>query len=453
MERLLMEISIIGLGKLGLSLASCLAAAGHRVTGIDCDAGLVDRLRRGACECTEPGVGERLAAAGERFRAMVPGESAAAIAASRLSFVVVPTPSNALGGFSLRHVLAACDRIGSALHNRDGEHTVAVVSTLLPGASDRAVIPRLEAASRRRIGSGLGYCYNPSFIALGEVVRGLEFPDLLLIGEADERSGEVVLAAHGPMVRNGAPVSRLKAVEAEIAKIAANTHATLRMSFANMLLQACSEVPGADVDRVTGALAHSVGSRFLRGAVPYGGPCFPRDNEAIAVFLDAVGASSRLPRAVHGFNQEHGDYVLRKILALAAPGDTVGLLGLAYKPGTPFVDYAFALDLARALEGAGRAVIGWDPLASGEARRVMGEVLAIAGSAEECLRSSRVTVVLHPLADTAGIDWSAGRDATVVDCWRALPPSATGSVGRYVALGRGPEEVGNWWTGLGRLNE
>jgi nucleotide sugar dehydrogenase len=452
-----MEISIIGLGKLGLSLASCLAAAGHRVTGIDCDAGLIDRLRRGAFECAEPGVAERLAAAGERFRAAAStSEAGAAISASRLSFVVVPTPSNDLGGFSLSQVLAACDRIGAALQGRDGEHTVAVVSTLLPGASDRAVIPRLEAASGRRIGARLGYCYNPSFIALGEVVRGLERPDLLLIGEADEPSGEVVLAAHRRMLVNGAPASRLKPVEAEIAKIAANTHATLRMSFANMLLEACSEVPGTDVDRITGALAHSIGPRFLRGAVPYGGPCFPRDNDAIAAFLEAVGVSSRLPRTVHKFNQEHGSYVLRKVLALSEPGGTVGLLGLAYKPGTPFVEHAFALDLARALGAEGRAVIGWDLLAAGEASRAMGGALAIAGSAEECLRRSGVAVVLHPLADAGGIDWSAGCNTTVVDCWRTLPASAAGLLGRYLALGRGPwagEDGLDWGTGLDPLSE
>jgi UDPglucose 6-dehydrogenase len=402
-----MEISIVGLGKLGLSLGSCLAAAGHQVTGIDCDAGLVDRLRRGAFESAEPGVAERLAAAGERFQAAEDG--AAAIAAGRLSFVVVPTPSNALGGFSLRHVLAACDLIGGALRGRDGEHTVAVVSTLLPGSSDHAVI------------------------------RGLERPDLLLIGEADERSGEVVLEAHHLLARNGAPVSRLAPVEAEIAKIAANTHATLRMSFANMLLEACSEVSGADVDRVTGALAHSIGARFLRGAVPYGGPCFPRDNDAIATFLDAIGASSGLPRAVHRFNQEHGRYVLRKVLTLSAPGGTVGLLGLAYKPGTPVVEHAFALDLARALGAEGRAVVGWDPLAAGEAGRAMGGAMALAGSAEECLRRSLTAVVLHPLEMAGEIDWSAGSGATVVDCWRAVPASAVGSLGRYIALGRGPQ--------------
>jgi len=125
-------------------------------------------------------------------------------------------------------------------------------------------------------GPGLGYCYNPSFIALGEVVKGIEQPDYLLIGEADKHAGDTILSIHESVVKTPLPVARMRPVEAEIAKVASNTHETMRVSFANMLFSVCSEVPGADVDRVTEALAHRMGRRFFKGAVPYGGPCWPR---------------------------------------------------------------------------------------------------------------------------------------------------------------------------------
>lgn len=440
-----MQISVVGLGKVGLTLAACLVKAGHTVVGVEIEASVVDALNRRDYATPEPGVTERLAdAPAGRFCATT--ETARAVADTDVTFVIVPTPSNTLGGFSLRYVLRACDAVGAGLRSKKtGRHTVAVVSTMLPGSSDKAVVPRLEAASGRRVGDRLGYCYNPSFIALGEVVKGIEKPDYLLIGEADATSGETILAIHQSMVSASSPVARMTPIEAEITKIASNTHETMRVSFANMLLSICSEVPGADVDRITEALAHRMGRRFFKGAVPYGGPCWPRDNQALSAFMDTVRTPSTLPRAVDTFNDEHGRYVRRKVLAVSKPGDTVGVLGLAYKPGTPVVERAFGVDLAGWLVREGRRGVGWDPHASDEARRALGDSIEYAASAEECLRQADVAVVTLPLPELLHVDWSAASRSTVVDCWRCLPQAAAKACGHYVALGRGPAGgVADW---------
>jgi UDPglucose 6-dehydrogenase len=439
-----MRISIFGLGKVGVTLSSCLRAAGNNVIGVDVDAAVVDSLNSGAFHTQEPGVVERLTriSSGE-FSATV--DPIRAVCESELSFVIVPTPSNALGGFSLRYILKACDQIGASLRSKSGAHTVAIVSTVLPGSSDTRIIPRLEEASGRKVGEGLGYCYNPSFIALGEIVKGIERPDYLLIGQTDHASGECVLAAHRTMMRDQAPIARMSPAEAEITKIASNTHETMRVSFANMLLSICSEVPGADVDSITEALAHRMGRRFFKGAVPYGGPCWPRDNVALSAFMDAIGTPSRLPQSVDLFNSEHGRYVLRKILSLSRAGQAVGILGLAYKPGTSSIERSYAMDLAAWLVKEGRRVAGWDPLAMPEARRAMGNTMHFSSSAEACLRESTLVVIANPLPEFSTVDWAAGAATTVVDCWRCLSAEAIGRVTKYVPLGRGPAgDVAAW---------
>ena len=432
-----MQISVLGLGKVGITLAACFRAAGNKVTGVDVDASLVDALNRGAFRTQEPGILDRLTAScsGE-FTAIT--EAARAVCESEVTFVIVPTPSNTLGGFSLQYIFRACDQLGAALRNKAGGHTVAIVSTVLPGSSDARIIPRLEQASGRSVGAGLGYCYNPSFIALGEIVKGIEHPDYLLIGESDPASGEIVLAAHRTVTRNAAPIARMSPVEAEITKIASNTHETMRVSFANMLFSICSEVPGANVDRITEALAHRMGRRFFKGAVPYGGPCWPRDNVALTAFMDAIGAPARLPQAVDLFNAEHARYLLRKILSLTAMGQTVGIIGLAYKPGTPSTERAFGIDLATWLAKEGRRVTGWDPLAMEEAKCATGGVIDFAPTPEACIRDSQVAVIVNPLKELSSIDWSAAQETTVVDCWRCLSPDAIRCVSKYVPLGQGP---------------
>ncbi len=439
-----MQISVFGLGKVGITLSACLSAVGNKVIGVDVDRDLVARLNSGAFHACEPGVMERLAIAGsENFAATT--DVTRAVHETDVSFVVVPTPSNVLGGFSLRYVLRACRGIGSAVQAKAGNHVVAVVSTMLPGSSDLRVIACLEETSGRKIGEGLGYCYNPSFIALGEVVKGIEKPDYVLLGAADQQSADTVLAVHCTIMRDSAPIARMSPVEAEITKIASNTHETMRVSFANMLFSVCSEVPGANVDRITEALAHRMGRRFFKGAVPYGGPCWPRDNVAFSVFMEAIHTPSRMPRAVDLFNEEHGRYVLRKILSLTHSGEMVGILGLAYKPGTPSIDGSFALDLATWLSQAGRCVLGWDPLAVSEAQRVMGDRMTGVSSAEECVRRCKAVIIVNPLPEVIEIDWSQAGEAIVIDCWRCLPARAVAQLHHYVPLGQGPDRDLTTW--------
>jgi UDPglucose 6-dehydrogenase len=442
-------VAVFGLGKVGMTLAACLARSGHRVVGVDVNSGIVDALNKRAVHTTEQGVMERIAEV-PRDQLTATTDPVAAIRQSDVSFVIVPTPSNTLGGFSNQYALKACVEIGSALRDTKHAHTVAMVSTVLPGTSESRFIPALEKASGRKIGEGLGYCYNPAFIALGEVVKGFEEPDYLLVGESDPNAGDIVVDIHNKMIRNNAPLARMTPVEAEITKIASNTHETMRVSFANMLLSICAEVPGANVDKVTGALVHRMGRRFFKGAVPYGGPCWPRDNQALSVFMDMIGAPSQLPRTVDTSNSEHGRYVLRKILNVAPPRSKVGIIGLAYKPGTPVIERSYSIDLATWLKAEGRTVLAWDPQAMDESRKALGERVTFCKDAETCLVQSDTVVVALPLPQLATIDWSAAKKATVVDCWRAMSPAAQQAVGRYVALGIGkPEDKVSWINRVG----
>lgn len=436
-----LNISVFGLGKVGLTLVSCLAAAGHRVIGVDVNHDLVSAVANHTANSDEPGVGDRLRLGQNRLTATV--DPVEAIHKTEISFIIVPTPSNTLGGFSLRYVLEACDVIGQAIRTKKGHHVVSLMSTVLPGSSDHIIVPRLEQASGRKIGQGLGYCYNPSFIALGEIVKGMEFPDYILIGESDQATGDLVLAAHQAMIDDRTPIARMHPIEAEITKLASNTHETMRVSFANMLLAACSEIPGANVDRVTEALGHRMGKRFFKGAIPFGGPCWPRDNQALSVFLEAIDVPSRMPRNIDLFNNEHGKYILRKVLEFSQPGSQVGIIGLAYKPGTSVTERSFALDLIQWLTIERRNVIAWDPMANRTARQILGDKITFVESGNECLKKASLTVVINPLKELQALDWSNAK--MVIDCWRCLNSDQRKCIEHYIPLGQGEEPDRREW--------
>lgn len=438
-----LDISVFGLGKVGLTLAACLASAGHRVVGVDVCPHLVASINNKTIRSDEPGVKDRLISSLDHLVATMNCEEA--VRKTCLSFIIVPTPSNTFGGFSLRFVLEACRSIGMAIKNKKGNHIVSLVSTVLPGSSDQIIIPELEKFSGRKIGDGLGYCYNPSFIALGEIVKGIECPDYVLIGESDSASGSLVLAAHQSMISTQIPIARMHPIEAEITKLASNTHETMRVSFANMLMAACSEIPHANVDRITETLSHRMGKRFFKGAIPFGGPCWPRDNKALSTFLDAIGVPSRMPRNVDLFNEEHGAYILRKILELSKSDSRIGILGLAYKPGTSLIERSYGIDLIRGLIAERRQIVAWDPMAVPEANKVFNNQIMYAESGTQCLEESSILVIVNPIKERDSINWSKAKDKTVIDCWRCLTLSQRKQIGHYVALGHGDAVISTTW--------
>ena len=145
-------------------------------------------------------------------------------------------------------------------------------------------------------------------------------PDFLLIGESDERAGATLADIYRRVVDNDPPIARLNFVNAELTKISVNTFVTTKIAFANMLARICERLPDADVDAVTSALGldSRIGAKYLRGAISYGGPCFPRDNKALAALARAVGAPAYLAEATDTANQDGVETIGRDGARLAA---------------------------------------------------------------------------------------------------------------------------------------
>jgi len=442
---MLTSISLVGLGKLGAPLAACFAARGFTVHAVDVDPRKVDCIKRGAAPVHEPGLADLLQEAAGRLTAGQDIE--AAVRASQATFIVVATPSEPDGSFSLRHVLSTCESIGRALATKNSFHLVVLTSTVMPGATGGTIRAALERASGKTCGVDFGLCYSPEFIALGTVIRDFYHPDFLLIGESDAHAGEILSDIYKRTCENSPPIARMNFINAEITKLAVNTYITTKISYANMLARICEKLPEADVNVVTEALGHDtrIGPKYLKGAVSYGGPCFPRDNRAMAALSARVGASSGLAEATDSFNRA-------QILSLAETvrshhtGGAIGILGLTYKPDTDVTEESFGLLLARELAAANLPVIVFDP--SAHTARALEEYanIHVAESAEECISAASVAVLATPWQEFCQLpasSWlSASKDGlrVVIDCWRALGHLESLEGLRYVKLGFGAAE-------------
>src|ERR1043166_2549774 len=276
------HFSVVGLGKLGASMAAGIASRAHQVIGVDVSPHVVKAVNEGRAPVQETGLEDLIRANRERIRATEDHQEA--ILNSELTFAIVPTPSDERGAFSLQYAAFAFREIGRALGKKKGYHTVVLTSTVLPGASRHGLIPILEKFSGKKCGTDFGFCYSPEFIALGTVIRDFLNPDFLLIGESDERAGAHLEECYRDIIPNGAPAARMSLENAELAKISVNAFVTIKITFANMLADICSRVPGGNVDVVSNAIGldSRIGRKYLTGALGCGGPGFPRDNVALA---------------------------------------------------------------------------------------------------------------------------------------------------------------------------
>lgn len=434
---------MIGLGKLGSPMAACFAARGFSVVGVDVNEACVQAINDGRAPVYEPRLGEMIAAGRSALTATA--DTAAAVAETDATFLIVPTPSEDGGGFSLRFVLPAVEAIGQAIREKQGYHLVVLTSTVMPGSTGGPVREALEAASGRRVGEDVGLCYSPEFIALGSVIRDFLNPDFLLIGESDPRAGETLSSIYRHTIDNDPPIARMNFVNAELAKISVNTFVTTKIAFANMLARMCEALPEADVDVVTSALGMDsrIGAKYLRGAISYGGPCFPRDNQALAALARDLDAPAFVAEATDRANRDGIDRLAATAMSRLPEGGVVGVLGLSYKPNTDVVEESPGLLLVRRLAELGVDVIAHDPAAIRNASRVLdGSGARFAASTEECVRAADVVVIATPWNDYSELSPALlARDASprvVVDCWRQLSPENLEGIVEYVALGEGP---------------
>lgn len=435
-----MNLSVIGLGKLGSPLAAVFASKGHHVIGIDLNREFVNKLNSGIAPVNEPGLQELITANSSRIRA---SSSYSDVVGSDATFLIVPTPTQEDGFFTNQYLLRAAEQLGTVLKEKKGYHLVVITSTVMPGSTGGEIKSALESSSQKKVGEDLGLCYSPEFIALGSVIRNMLYPDLILIGESDEKAGEMLKKISLSACESSPPVMRLSLESAEVAKLAVNTYVTMKISFANMLSELCQEIPGADVDSVTNAMGldSRIGSKYLRSATAFGGPCFPRDNIALAALGKKLGARTDLAEATQEINRHQTERTV-DFLKRFSKSKEVAILGLSYKSGTYVVEESQGIRIANQLTLEGFNVIAYDPLALKEAEKVIHEGVSLASSVEECLKKAETLLIVTPWPEfvseiTPEVLKKLPSKKAIVDCWRIFPKQAYQEVCDLYYLGCG----------------
>jgi UDPglucose 6-dehydrogenase len=360
LEMQIKTVSVCGLGKLGACIAATIAARGFEVVGVDIDPEKVRKINAGLPPVDEPLLAETIRAGGSRLHATTDVRETVSTDAT---FFIPPSPSLPDGSFSNEFLLKAMQPVAKAMKSAGKKrHLFICSSTTTPGAMDGVLIPMLNRELGGVCGRDFSVCYNPEFIALGNVINGLLEPDLVLIGESDPAAGNALEQLYKKYNRNSPRIARMSIISAELTKISVNSYITMKVSFTNQLRMIAESHPKADIHAILDAIGSDsrIGKKYLRAGLSYGGPCFPRDNRLLAYTARQAGLKAPLAEASDLVNQQTNEGLFETVRGMATKGDVVAVLGVTYKPDTYITEEAAGLFLAQQLKRHGYRVLVHD---------------------------------------------------------------------------------------------
>lgn len=373
-----MNIAVVGLWHLGTVTAACLAAAGHRVFGIEPDisdprltdaAGgtpavrgidnahvnkVVTDLQEGHPSIFEPGL-EDLVKKGLAEGRLSFSSDPAVMGNAEIVWITYDTPVNEDDNADVEFVVQRV--IGLFPHLKPG--TLVMISSQLPVGTTR----RLENHYATEWGhKPVTFCYSPENLRLGNAIRAFTQPDRIVVGVRSEQDRTRISALLRPICER---IEWMSVESAEMTKHALNAFLAASVAFINEVAVLCEQV-GADAKEVERGLKSEVrvGPRaYLSPGGAFAGGTLARD----VSYLSSVARQYQLPThlldSVKTSNDVHRQWAKNKLRSQlpSLKQQTIAVWGLAYKPGTDTLRRSSAVELCLWLASEKVRVQAYDP--------------------------------------------------------------------------------------------
>ncbi len=359
------NITVIGVGYVGLVTGTCFADLGNQVCCLDINAEKIKNLKKGIVPFYEPGLAEMVDRNVKAGRLTFTTSYQEALRDAEFVFIAVGTPEGVDGEADLRYVRMAAESIAEVM-----DHPLILVnkSTVPVGTGDW-VADIVREKQPKPVPFSVVSC--PEFLREGSAIHDFLNPYRVVLGSLDREAADRVAQLHLPL---RAPIIVTDLRTAEMIKYASNAFLATKISFINEIANIC-EALGADVKEVAVGMGYDkrIGPMFLDAGIGYGGSCFPKDVKALAYMANIHGQHPQLLHAVMEINTYQRRKVIFKLKELLGSlgGRVIGLLGLAFKPNTDDMREAPSIDIARWLEEEGAQVKAYDPVATEVAARLL----------------------------------------------------------------------------------
>lgn len=385
-----MNISIIGTGYVGLVTGACFAKLGNNTICVDVDKEKIEKINKGISPIYEVGLEELLSKYKDKIKATA--DYNYAIKNTDATFICVGTPSKKDGDIDLTFVENATIEIGKQLKDKNNWHLVVVKSTVLPGTTEKHVIPLLEKHSGKKAGTSFGVAMNPEFLREGVAIQDFLKPDRIVIGGYDKKSEDMLKNLHSEF---NCPIIITRLSEAEMIKYASNCFLAAKISFINEIGNICKKL-GIDTYKVAEGIGYDkrIGRAFLDAGIGWGGSCLLKDTKALIVKAKETGEKPRILENVIEVN-ELQPLKLIEMLKKNIPkleGKNIGLLGLAFKPNTDDVRESRAIPIVKHLLKEKANVLAFDPKAMKNFKKIYPQI-KYCNSAKEILNSDALLIL------------------------------------------------------------
>jgi len=296
-----MNITIIGIGRLGLGLALMLSKK-NKILGVDINQNYVDSINNKTFISDEPGYNDMLKT--DNLKATTSLKEG--LEFSDLIFILVQTPNGGGDKFYDHSVLSnlLCEINTYKIKNKN----LIINSTVMPGYIDTVA---KELVKNNYIS------YNPEFVAQGDITKGYLYSDIVLLGTENKELENIIEKLYLEFMVTKPKFCFLTPLEAEITKISINGYITTKLSYANMLSDVCDKL-NVRKEKVLDSIGSDkrIGNKYFRPGYSFGGPCFPRDTKALQLFLDQNDIESDLLKATTSYNLKHIEVEVERLLEL-----------------------------------------------------------------------------------------------------------------------------------------
>lgn len=392
-----MNVTVFGIGYVGLVQAAVFADAGHHVMCIDVDNDKVENLKKGIIPIYEPGLTPVVEENYKAGRLEFTTDAKVGIEHSDIQFIAVGTPPDEDGSADLKHVLAVAEIIATHM---DRSKLIIDKSTVPVGTADKVSKKVAEILENRGVTFDYHIVSNPEFLKEGSAVQDCKRPDRIIIGTDSDEVTDILSELYAPFNRNHDRMIFMDVKSAELTKYAANCMLATKISFMNEMSNLAEKL-GADIEAVRHGIGSDsrIGYQFIYPGCGYGGSCFPKDVQALIKTADSIGYSAEILKSVEAVNYRQKEKLFQKVVKHyngELKDKVFALWGLSFKPNTDDMREAPSRVLMESLWNAGAKVQAYDPEAMEECQRIYGqrEDLILMGTQESTLKNADALIIV-----------------------------------------------------------
>lgn len=392
-----MNVTVFGVGYVGLVQAAVLADVGHNVCCVDVDEEKIEGLKKGVIPIFEPGLSDLVLKNHERGRLVFTTDAKDGVDHAELQFIAVGTPPDEDGSADLKYVLAVAGKIAELME--DGK-IVIDKSTVPVGTADKVRAHMSGILRERGKELDLHVVSNPEFLKEGSALDDCMRPERIIIGTDSDAVEAKMRELYEPFSRNHDKIMVMDVRSAEFTKYAANCLLATKISFMNEMSN-LAERMGVDIEQVRRGIGSDsrIGYQFIYPGCGYGGSCFPKDVQALERSASEIGYEAKILRAVESVNYAQKEKLFEHIQSFYngdIAGKTFAVWGLSFKPNTDDMREASSRVLLESLWKAGARVQAYDPEAMEEAQRIYGtrDDLVLMGTKEAALHGADGLVIV-----------------------------------------------------------